>query len=111
MQQAPRGLEGGQRVTPSGGAHFFQLEIPIAELVPEKLPEFLGELVIAVLFDGAVGGFGGGVEARGDPAVFDAKIRFGGGQAGGLSYIHEQEAGGVPDFVGDRKSTRLNSSH
>ena len=71
MEQAQRGLEGGGGVAPSGGAHLFQFEVPIAELVPEELPEHLGELVIAVLFDGAVGGFGGGVEARDDPAVFD----------------------------------------
>src|SRR5450759_5573989 len=77
MQQAQGGLEGGDGVTPSGAAHLFQLEIPIAEFVPEELPELLGELVIAVLFDGAVGDGGGCVEARDDPAVFDGGRAFG----------------------------------
>ena len=72
MQQAQGGLEGGDGVAPSGGAHLLQFEVPIAEFVPEEIPELLGEFVIAVLFDGAVGGLGGGVEARDDPAVFDA---------------------------------------
>src|ERR1039458_10445092 len=44
MQEAQGGLEGGGGVGPAGGAHLFQLEIPIAEFVPEELPELLGEL-------------------------------------------------------------------
>src|ERR1039458_10530303 len=59
MQQAQGGLEGGGGVAPARGADLFQLEIPIAEFVPEELPELLGELVVAVLLDGAVGGLGG----------------------------------------------------
>ena len=79
MEQAQGGFEGGDGVAPSGGADLLQFEVPIAEFVPEELPELLGDLVIAVLLDGAVGGFGGGVEARDDPAVFDC--------AGGLADI------------------------
>src|ERR1035437_7473938 len=81
MEQAQGGLEGGGGVAPAGGAYLLQLEIPIAELVPEELPELLGELVVAILLDGAVGGLGGGVEARDDPAVFDGRL---GGRGGGL---------------------------
>src|ERR1019366_1692049 len=88
MQEAQGRLEGGGGVTPSRGAYLFQLEIPIAEFVPEELPELLGELVVAVLLDGAVGGLGGGVEARDDPAVFDGgRGGLGAGQARGLCHL------------------------
>ncbi len=98
MEQAQGGFEGGGGVAPSGGAHLFQFEIPVAEFVPEELPELLGEFVVAVLLDGAVGGFGGGVEARDDPAVFDGGLS---GRGSRLVRVQEEEAGGVPDLVGE----------
>ena len=67
------------------------------------MPEELGELVVAVLLDGAVGLFGGGVEAGEDPAIFDAwsgRGFAGAGQARRRCPTFK-EAGGVPDFVGE----------
>src|ERR1039458_6447442 len=59
----------------------------------------------ASLLAEAVGGLGGGVEPRDDPAVFDCgRGGRGAGQARGLCHlvrIHEEEAGGVPDFVSE----------
>jgi hypothetical protein len=40
-------------------AELLQLHVPIAELVPEKVPQQLRGFVIAVLLDGAIHLFGG----------------------------------------------------
>ena len=75
MEEAQGGLERGNGVAPSGGTHLFHFEIPIAEFVPEEVPETLGEFVVAVLVDGAVGLLGDGIETGEDPAIFNGGLR------------------------------------
>jgi hypothetical protein len=61
MQQAQHVLESRQDIAPSGGeagvfleAQLLQLHVPIAEFVPDELPEHLRGFVIAIGLDGAV---------------------------------------------------------
>src|SRR5690348_11087073 len=58
VEQAKGSLESRQRVAPAGieagtflEAELFQLEVPVAELVPEEVPEHLGGFVIPVGVD------------------------------------------------------------
>ena len=81
MEQAQRGLERGQSVAPVGveagvflEAELLQLDVPVAELVPEEMPEHLRGFVVAVLLDGAIHLLGAAVQAAEDPAVFDRHL-------------------------------------
>jgi hypothetical protein len=86
MQQAQSHLKGGQHVAPVGvqagvflEAGLLQLQVPIAEFVPEEMPEQLRGFVVAILLDGAVHLFGAGIQAAEDPAVFDGDFDAGSG--------------------------------
>ena len=61
MQQPQRAFEGGQQIAPVviqsrtfDEAELLQLDVPVAEFVPEEMPDALGRFVITVLLDGAV---------------------------------------------------------
>ncbi len=117
MQQPQRGFKHGQDIGPvviAAGVlrklELLQLDVPIAEFAPEELPDGLCGFVIAVGCDGAVDLFGTGVEAAEDPAVFEGialdfvdapDLRRVHGSTRGPLHIHEQEAGGIPDLVGE----------
>ena len=55
-------------------AQLLQLQVPVAELVPEEVPQRLRGFVKAVLLDGAVHLLGAAVQAAEDPAVLERNV-------------------------------------
>ena len=96
VEQAQRFLED---VADSGpvGALLFEFDVPVAEIVPEEVPDGLGGVVVAESFYGLIHLARAFVLAGDDPAVGN------GLGAGGRVFrlVGEDEAGGVPDFVGE----------
>src|SRR4051794_26530742 len=81
MEQSERAFEGGEQIAPSGSeprvlleAQLLQLDVPVAELMPDEVPEQLGGLMVAIGFDGAVDLLGAVVEAAENPAVLDGHL-------------------------------------
>src|SRR5580704_7103668 len=79
MLQAEIGTENSQQIPPvickagpRSQTQFLDFEIPIAEIVPEKLPQLLGHFVISVLSELAVGKFGRAAEPAENPAIFQS---------------------------------------
>src|SRR4029077_8618106 len=98
-----------------------QLDVPIAELAPEKVVDAVGRLVEAVSFERLVHIVDDAVEARKNPAIFQASrfesahpLRSAGALARGLSellqrpdtgllrrvHTHEHETSCIPDLIG-----------
>ena len=53
-------------------AHFYQLQIPVAEVAPEELIDCVSGLVEAIDFERGIYDMGGSVNAREDPPIFQA---------------------------------------
>src|SRR5207253_10172083 len=76
----------------------FQLDGPVAQLVPDELIDSVGRVAEAEFFQRRAGLVGAALEAREDPAVVNA---------GGLGLrvvalrVHQDEARGVPDLAGE----------
>jgi hypothetical protein len=76
MQQPQRRFEGCQQIAPAGvnsgilpEPQLLQLQVPVAEFVPEEMPQHLSGFVITILLDGAIRSFSGAVETAENPAV------------------------------------------
>ena len=80
-----------------------RFEVPVAEVIPEELVRPLCRVVEAVLLEGGAGGLHAAVQAVQDPPVHgveaSGRLRVGG--EGPTFEVHEQEARGVPDLVGE----------
>ena len=84
------------------GKHGFdQLQIPVAILVPEEFVHRLRGEVEAVAGKGFAHGSGGAVKRAVDPAVGGAFFGKGRGGDGLPVGLHEDEAGGIPQFVAE----------
>ena len=95
-------------------AQLLDLNIPVAELIPEKLPQGLRDLMKAVLLAGAIYDFGAAVEAAENPSVLDRHFtirqRFRFVPVGFLRHprlhsrafhVEEQKSSRIPDLVGE----------
>lgn len=84
MQEPQGRIEDEENITPMrvkpgalAEAQLLQLDIPVAELAPEKLPHGLADFVIAILIDGAVNGFGCRIQPATNPAILQRLRRAG----------------------------------
>ena len=103
----------GRRAFAEVETQFDEFEVPVAELAPEELIDGVGGFVEAIVGESVVDGSGDGAEAVEDPSGFERRVggEFGDGAvvahrhlvAGlfGAIDVHEEEAGGVPDLVGE----------
>ena len=95
-------------------AEFDEFEVPVAELAPEELVDGVGGFVEAVVGEGVGDAVGDRAEAGEDPAGFEGRglgeLERDGVVAGERDLVagfaaavdvHLQEAGGVPDLVGE----------
>src|ERR1019366_1246161 len=96
VEQAEGFVEDAEDAAPVAG-NFLELDVPVAEIVVDEVPDGLRSRVVAVIRDGLIHLARALVEARPDPAVFEVGGR-------GVSFrevlagIHEDEAGRVPDL-------------
>src|ERR1700722_11254399 len=96
MQQKQGLPEDGLDPTPIPSG-LLQFDIPIAEIVPDEMPDGLRSIVIAECFYRLAHLARALVQARPDPSVLYLKRALG----GRFSHVCEDEAGGIPDFVGE----------
>ncbi len=90
-------------------ANLDELEVPVAELAPEELVDGGGGFVEAIVPERAVDFRGDRGEARVDPAGFERDVFVRGlliqidpvAEVLASLHLHEQEARGVPDLVGE----------
>ena len=94
-------------------AELDDFEVPVAKAAPEELVDQIRRVVVAVVFEGLIDIGSGCVEFSNDPTRFERIGRARGGYGAercgidgdsdfcGAVDVLEEEAGGVPDFVGE----------
>src|SRR5215467_8965068 len=90
----------------AGKPRFYDLQIPVAELAPEKLVDRISGLIKSVCRQSIIYLAGNTMQARHDPAVLQSRkllFRSTISEAGALAraiQIHEHKSGRIPDFIG-----------
>ena len=111
MLQPQKSPEDAQQIAPVIGqsgigceTQLLDFQIPVAKIVPGELPQLSRDLVIAVLRQRAVHGFGGTMQPAEDPAVFQfhrvSRLRERRHNSRSL-HVHQHAARRVPDLVGE----------
>src|SRR5277367_2917961 len=77
MQHAQRGREDSQEIAPVVGksaglsqTKLFNFPIPLAKIMPEEAPRFLGRFVIAMILERKIHSIGGLLKPAENPAIF-----------------------------------------